>query len=287
MGMHDDSLMDIQDLRFGYPGREPLFDAMSFHVNEGERVGVIGPTGSGKTTLFRLLVGLLQPEAGSFSAFGRTILSQTDHDDLRRHVGFLFQDSIDQLFCPTVKEDVAFGPLNLGRSKEEATVVVEHTLRRLGLADLADRVSYELSGGERRLVALATVLAMEPKVLLLDEPTTGLDPRSKRQLVEHLAQIGGTQVIASHDMEFVRSACRRVVVMHGGNTIADGPTDAILGDDEMMYQNGLEVPHSLVAEAQMQADHHHGAGPSHGHGHRQTHVSRQHEKPPGASGDPK
>ena len=271
-------MIKLEDIHFGYPGRRELFAGIDLRVDADEVLGIIGANGSGKTTLFRIVVGLLRPQRGAITAFGRTIRSTRDYDELRRRVGFLFQDSEDQLFSPTVAEDVAFGPLNLGKSRGEALAIVEQTLASLGLSDFAERISYELSGGEKRLVALATALAMRPEVLLLDEPASGLDPRSRRELVEQLARIGGTQVIASHDMEFVRSSCRRVVVIDAGRIIADGPTDEILGDAALMLPHGLEVPHSLVAEGALAFDHHHGAGPSHGHGHDPGHVRREHAR---------
>ncbi|MBU0639294.1 MAG: energy-coupling factor ABC transporter ATP-binding protein [Planctomycetes bacterium] len=274
----DGELIRLDDINFCYPGRAPLFTGLSLRVCEGDRLGLVGANGSGKTTLFRILVGLQRPQNGKISAFGRLVRTAADYAELRRRIGFLFQDSEDQLFCPTVREDVAFGPLNLGRSTEEVDQIVTQTLAELGLAELATRVSYELSGGEKRQVALATALAMQPAVLLLDEPATGLDPRSRRDVIERLARIGRTQVIASHDMEFVRATCQRVVVLDGGGIIGDGATDDVLGDDELMLRHGLEVPHSLVAEARAPTtDHHHGAGPSHGHGHRITHGQQQHE----------
>ncbi len=274
--MPDNGLIQLEDIHFGYPQRRHLFAGINFHVSGGDLLGVVGANGSGKTTLFRILVGLLRPHRGMFNAFGRAIQSPPDYDELRRRIGFLFQDSEDQLFCPTVKEDVAFGPLNLGKSKTETLRIVEETLASLGMSGFADRISYELSGGEKRLVALATALAMQPDVLLLDEPASGLDPRSKRDLVEQLARIGGTQVIASHDMEFVRATCRRVIVMDAGKIVADGPTDAVLGDESLMLHHGLEVPHSLAAEGRIATDHHHGSGPSHGHGHGTSHERQEH-----------
>jgi cobalt/nickel transport system ATP-binding protein len=277
--MADDGLIRLEDIHFGYPGRGELFRGIDLHVGAGELLGIVGANGSGKTTLFRIMVGLLRPQRGTLVAFGRAIRSGRDYDRLRRRVGFLFQDSEDQLFCPTVAEDIAFGPLNLGKSRAEALAIVAQTLGQLGLADFAGRISYELSGGEKRLVALATALAMRPEVLLLDEPASGLDPRARRELVEQLARIGGTQVIAAHDMEFVRASCRRVVVIDAGRIIADGPTDSILGDAALMLPHGLEVPHSLIAEGARVLDHHHGAGPSHGHGHDTRHARREHARP--------
>jgi cobalt/nickel transport system ATP-binding protein len=201
----DHTLIQLEDVRFGYPGRPLLFDGLDFAVREGDRLAVVGANGSGKTTLFHLIVGLQRLSAGRVHAFGGEVARRADYEKVRRRVGFLFQDSDDQLFSPTVREDVAFGPLNLGKPREEAARIVDETLERLDLADYADRISADLSGGEKRLVALATVLAMEPQVLLLDEPANGLDPAARSALVELLARIGGTHVISSHDMEFVRA----------------------------------------------------------------------------------
>ena len=274
--MADDGLIRLHDIHFGYAGRPALFAGLNLALHEGDLLGIVGSNGRGKTTLFRLLVGLLQPTRGTIDAFGSVVRSPRDYEQVRRRVGFLFQDTEDQLFCPTVEEDVAFGPLNLGKSSAEAAEMVEQTLERLGLSNLARRISYELSGGEKRLVALATALAMQPKILLLDEPATGLDPRSRRELIEQLAHIGETQIIASHDMEFVRSTCRRVIVLDAGKIVGDGLTDEILGNESLMLPYGLEVPHSLVAEGALAFDHHHGAGPSHGHGHGKSHESLEH-----------
>lgn len=275
--MANDELIRLEGLHFAYPNCVPLFTGIDFVLKRGELVGIVGPNGSGKTTLFRILVGLLRPRAGRLFAFGKEIRKSEDHDLLHRRIGYLFQHSEDQLFCPTVAEDAAFRPLNLGRTPEQTREIVAETLSNLGLVELADRISYELSGGERQRAALATVLAMQPEVLLLDEPATGLDPRAKRELVELLTRIGKTQVIASHDMEFVRATCRRVIVMDAGRPTADGLTDEVLGDGELMLRHGLEVPHSLAAERAARLDHHHGAGPSHGHGHGTEHDRREHE----------
>ena len=275
--MVENGLIRLSNLHFAYKGRAELFAGVDFSLARGELVGLVGANGSGKTTLFRILVGLLRPQFGGYIAFGQEIRTRADFERLHRRIGYLFQHSEDQLFCPTVAEDVAFGPLNLGRPPEEAREIVARTLANLGLADLAERISYELSGGERQRVALATVLAMQPEVLLLDEPASGLDPRAKRELVELLTRLGGTQVIASHDMEFIRASCRRVIIMDAGRMIADGPTDTILGDGELMLRHGLETPHSLTAERAAVFDHHHGAGPSHGHGHAAEHERLEHD----------
>lgn len=275
----DHTVIQLDGVRFGYPARPLLFDGLDFVVRDGERLGIVGANGSGKTTLFHMIVGLERMRAGRMRAFGRGVEKRADLDEVRRRVGFLFQDSDDQLFSPTVGEDVGFGPLNLGKSPDEAARIVQRTLERLDLADYADRVSYDLSGGEKRLVALATVLAMEPDVLLLDEPANGLDPQARANLVEVLARIGGTQVISSHDMEFVRATCRRVVVLDTGAVVAEGPTDDVLGNAGLMLRHGLEVPYSIEVHKHVTHDHRHGAGPSHGHGHDAAHDVRQHAAP--------
>jgi cobalt/nickel transport system ATP-binding protein len=275
----NDTLIQVEGVRFGYPGRPVLFEGLDFAVREDDRLGVVGANGSGKTTLFHLIVGLARPQWGRIRAFGREIASRADYEHVRRRVGFLFQDSDDQLFSPTVREDVAFGPLNLGKSREDAARIVNETLGRLGLGEYADRVSYDLSGGEKRLVALATVLAMEPDVLLLDEPANGLDPKGRANLVELLARIGGTQVISSHDMEFVRATSQHVVLLDKGMLVAEGPTDEILADAGLMLRHGLEVPYSIEVHKHVTHDHRHGAGPSHGHGHDAAHDVRQHASP--------
>lgn len=273
----DHTLIALEGVGFAYTGRPPLFGGLDLVVREGDRLAVVGANGSGKTTLFHLIVGLRRPTEGRVHVFGCEITSARDYDEVRRRVGFLFQDSDDQLFSPTVREDVAFGPLNLGRTRAEAARIAEGALGRLGLAEYADRLSADLSGGEQRLVALATVLAMEPDVLLLDEPASGLDPRAKARLIEVLARIGGTQVISSHDMEFARATCRRVALLDRGRLIAEGPTDEMLGDAALMLRHGLEAPYSLAGHVAVAHDHRHGAGPSHGHGHDVTHDAAQHE----------
>ena len=272
----DNVLIRLSGLRFAHPGRRDLFRGLDFSVHRGERLAIIGPTGSGKTTLFHIIMGLMSPGAGKLAVAGRIVVAAADVAFVRKTLGFLFQDSEDQLFCPTVLDDVAFGPLNLGCSPEEVERVVAETLDLLGIPDYADRITYKLSGGEKRLVALATVLAMKPEALLLDEPTNNLDPHSKRELIALLKKIGGTQVICSHDMEFVRATCRRVILINDGDFLADGPTDEILSNGPLMLRNGLEVPFSLEEHRHPTHDHHHGLGPSHGHGHADRHGLDEH-----------
>ncbi len=274
--MAADPMITLGELGFAYPGRKALFNALSLAVAEDERVGLVGPNGSGKTSVLHLIVGLLKPSAGKVMAFGREIATEQDCQFVRRKIGLLFQDSDDQLFCPTVSEDVAFGPMNHGATGEEARVIVSETLELLGLNGYEQRLSHELSGGEKRLVALATVLAMKPEALLLDEPGAGLDPRASRELVALLARIGGAQLICSHNMEFIRATCQRVILLDAGRVAANGPTDEILGNAELMLRHGLEVPYSIEAGGHGPHDHRHGAGVSHGHGHLKAHDAREH-----------
>ena len=177
---------------------------------------IVGPRGSGKTTLFHIIMGLLKPLSGTVEVFGKTREAEADFIEVRRRMGLLFQDADDQLFSPTVLEDVAFGPLNLGQSRDEALAVARETLDFLGLNDFEDRVTYKLSGGEKRLVSLATVLAMEPEVLLLDEPSTGLDSTTKDKLVKILNTLKLSFILISHEFDFLSQTARHIYTMEGG-----------------------------------------------------------------------
>lgn len=204
--------LSLQQVSFSYPDR-PVLSGVSFDVYPGERVAILGSNGAGKTTLLELMVGLNKPSSGHLVAFGRECRRESDFREVRARVGLLFQDSDDQLFCPTVLEDVAFGPLNLGRSGPQALEIAWNTLRQLGISDYAERVTYKLSGGEKRLVSLATVLAMKPDVLLLDEPTTGLDEETEQSLTEHLLKLPQAMVFISHDAGFVERLATRAVLL--------------------------------------------------------------------------
>ena len=199
-------IIDLKGVSFVYHGNQsqrPVLDDLNLQIRRGERVGLIGPNGSGKTTLFHLLMGLLKPTQGEIVVFGKKRQQEKDFRGVRGKIGLLFQDSDDQLFCPTVAEDVAFGPLNLGKSQEEALKITRQVLERLGLQEFENRLTYKLSGGEKRLISLATVLAMQPQVLLLDEPTTGLDEDTVERLVQILRSADLTYLIASHNRDFL------------------------------------------------------------------------------------
>lgn len=209
-------ILNLSKIRYGYAGGPLVLDDLDFHLHTGDRIGLVAPNGSGKTTLFHIIMGLLKPLSGSVEVFGKTREAEADFIEVRRRMGLLFQDADDQLFSPTVLEDVAFGPLNLGQSRDEALAVARKTLDFLGLNDFEDRVTYKLSGGEKRLVSLATVLAMEPEVLLLDEPSSGLDSTTKDKLVKILNTLQLSFVLISHEFDFLSQTARHIYTMEGG-----------------------------------------------------------------------
>lgn len=198
-----DALIELENVTFSYAGGPLVLNAIDFTLNSRERIGIIGPNGSGKTTFFHIIMGLIRPRSGRIQCFGKPLLRDEDFVEVRRKIGFLFQNSDDQLFCPTVLEDVAFGPLNLGRSPEEAREIVKETLSSLGIAGFEERISHKLSHGEKKLVALASILAMEPEVLILDEPTSGLDQATRERLVSILDDLNLSYIITSHEMDFL------------------------------------------------------------------------------------
>ena len=196
------ALIQLDDIRFAYPGHEAVLDGVALTLRQGQRLSLTGPNGAGKSTLFRIMLGLQRPDAGRVTAFGKERRQEADFHEVRRRVGLVFQDADDQLFCPTVAEDIAFGPLNLGKSREEALAIVDTVLIDLDLTHLRDRITHKLSGGEKRLVTLATVLAMDPEVLLLDEPTNALDSRNEARLLEILNSLPQAILLVSHNPDF-------------------------------------------------------------------------------------
>lgn len=212
----------LKDVSFTYPDGKSVFDGLNCQFVRGERAGLMGPNGCGKTTLFHLIMGLLKPASGTIEILGKPVATEKDFVWVRRKIGLLFQDSDDQLFSPTVLEDVAFGPLNQGKTRREAILTARKTLADLGLEGFEDRITYRLSGGEKRLVSLATVLAMEPEVLLLDEPTNGLDDRTKEMIKDILGRIELSYLLISHDLDFLDETTRRILFMEDGNILTDG-----------------------------------------------------------------
>ena len=229
-----------RDVRFSYPDGRVALDGVDLHVAHGERVAVLGPNGAGKTTLMLHLNGLLTG-AGELEVAGIEIGRRTLRE-LRARVGLVFQDPDDQLFMPSVREDVAFGPLNLGLDAGAAAVRVEEALAAVGMRHVADRAPHQLSMGERRRVAIATVLAMRPHLLVLDEPSASLDPRARRELLDVLAGVERTMLIVTHDLAFAGELCERAVILAAGRIVADGPCREILGDAALLAEHDLELP---------------------------------------------
>jgi cobalt/nickel transport system ATP-binding protein len=209
-------LIRLHDVTFGYDSDRDVLRELSLTLSEGDRVGITGPNGSGKTTLFHVIMGLLKPREGEIEMFGKRMIDEADYREARERIGLLFQDANDQLFCPTVAEDVAFGPLNLGKRHDEALKIVRETLETLGLFGFEDRITYKLSSGEKKLVSLATVLAMKPEVLLLDEPTSGLDEETTERIIRVLNDSSTSYMIISQDREFLARTTRRIYRMANG-----------------------------------------------------------------------
>lgn len=233
--------VEIRDLTFAYPDGHLALDGIDLHVHPGERVALLGPNGAGKTTLVLHLNGILTARAGEVSIAG-LVVTKPNLAEIRRRVGIVFQDPDDQLFMPTVFEDVAFGPANLGLAGPELEQRVDRALDAVGARTLRDRTPHHLSFGERRLVAIATVLAMDPEILVLDEPTANLDPAGRRELAEVLDALGHTMLLVSHDLPYALQLCPRTVVLNRGRIVADGPTREILSDRDLMAANRLELP---------------------------------------------
>jgi cobalt/nickel transport system ATP-binding protein len=232
------TVLEVCDLAYRYADGTVALDGVSFALDAGERVAVLGPTGSGKSTLLQHLNGLLHPAAGTLTVQGRKVRTP-DLAEVRRAVGLVFQNPDDQLFLPTLLEDVAFAPLNEGMTREEARHTALHVLEELGLQEAAHRAAHHLSGGERRLAALATVLVSRPRVLVLDEPTGDLDARSRQRLVSLLRERDETLLVATHDLEIARAVCQRAIVLVRGHVVADGPLDTLLAESDRLAQWGL------------------------------------------------
>jgi cobalt transport protein ATP-binding subunit len=241
--------IEVNNLRYRYHDGTEALRGVSFHVEPGECVGLIGPNGSGKSTLLLHLNGTLPErpaEDGAVRVLGEPIRRE-NLERIRRQVGLVFQDPDDQLFCPTVQEDVAFGPEQLGLSQTEVRQRTDTALAQSGLtlAQYGRRATHHLSQGEKRRVCLAGVLACQPSILVLDEPTSDLDPRGRREFKALLRQVSATKLIATHDLELVVELCSRVFLLDHGEIVADGPVVKVLNDEELMLAHGLERPHIL------------------------------------------
>ncbi len=232
-------MIHVKALTYVYPDGRQALDSLSFTVAEGETVGLIGPNGAGKTTLFLCLCGVLHAKSGSIAVAGLDPSDRGQRKQLPAHVGIVFQNSDDQLFNSTVFDDVAFGPLNLDLPAAEVKVRVASSLGQVGLIGHEQRAPFHLSGGEKRRVAVAGVLAMRPSVLLLDEPTMFLDPRGRRDVIRLIQDLPGTKLIAAHDLLMVKETCSRVLLLDEGKLIADGSPGKIMDDAELMDRHGL------------------------------------------------
>lgn len=221
------TIIDLENIHFGYEAEKPVLTKLMFSLAEGEKVGVIGYNGSGKTTLLHIIMGLVTPSSGTIRFMGKPVHSKKDFLNVRRTIGLVFQNADDQLFSPTVLEDVAFGPLNLGKSPKEARLMALETLERLNLKGFEDRITHRLSGGEKKLVSLATVLVMQPKVLLLDEPTTGLDEEARARITALLKDLDISMVIVSHEYDFLAGTTRKIYAMKDGRIQYDGESGTL------------------------------------------------------------
>lgn len=236
-------MIEFQHVSFSYEKGRPVLEDMSFTIGKGEAVGLIGANGAGKSTVMKLLLGLLQGE-GTILVDGMEVRKDA-LPEVRRKLGFVLQNSDNQMFMPTVYEDMIFAPLNYGLSREEADRRVDAVLQRLGLEDLKHRYNHKISGGEKRMAAIATILAMEPEAILMDEPTTALDPYNRRLVINTIRELTQTRLIASHDLDMILDTCRRVILISKGRIVADGPAEKLLSDRALMEQNRMELPLSL------------------------------------------
>jgi cobalt/nickel transport system ATP-binding protein len=235
----------VTGLSYVYPDGTPALQSVDLHIHPGETVALLGPNGAGKTTLILHMNGILMPQRGTVSVSGL----QLDSDnvmEIRRRVGIVFQDPDDQLFMPTVRDDVEFGPRNLGLDGPDLTRRVEAALAAMDVADLGDRPPNHLSYGQKRRVAIAGVLAMEPEILVLDEPTSNLDPASRRELAAALKSLDTTQLIVTHDLPFAYQMCERSIILDAGTVIAVAPTRQILSDEDLLLRHRLELPYGFV-----------------------------------------
>ena len=236
--------LEIKELAFAYPdGNQALF-GVNLSVQRGERVALLGPNGAGKTTLVMHMNGIHPTAHGSVHVAGQLVDSKDKESIklIRSKVGIVFQDPDDQLFMPTVGEDIAFGPFNMGKRGAELDAIVDEALHLVGMRDFKDRPPHHLSFGQRRRVAVATVLAMKPEILVLDEPSSNLDPASRRELADILRSLEVTMVMVTHDLPYAYELCERSVILSGGIIVADGKTSEILKNDELLKANRLELP---------------------------------------------
>lgn len=237
------TMIEFQNVTFSYDGAHPVVENLCFTIGKGEAVGLIGANGAGKSTIMKLLLGLLSGQ-GAITVDGLP-LNKQNIPAIRQKIGFVLQDSDNQMFMPTVYEDMIFGPRNYGLSKEETERRVDDVLGRLGLQELKHRYNHKISGGEKRMAAIATILAMEPDVLLMDEPSTALDPVNRRTVINTIKALPQTKLIASHDLDMILDTCQRVILLSHGKIMADGKAEAVLRDKTLLEANRMELPFCL------------------------------------------
>ena len=236
-------MLEFRNVSFSYEPGTPVLDNLSFHIRKGETVGLIGANGAGKSTIMKLMLGLL-PAQGEILVDGMPEIKQ-NLPPIRQKIGFVLQDSDNQMFMPTVYEDMIFGPRNYGLSREEADARVDRVLRELGLENLKHRHNHKISGGEKRMAAIATILAMEPEMIVMDEPSTALDPVNRRRVISTINSRKETKLIASHDLDMILDTCQRVILLNHGSIVADGEAETILRDQALLEANRMELPFCL------------------------------------------
>lgn len=238
-------MIEVKEVSFSYNGsKKQTLSNININIEEGESVGIIGANGAGKSTILKLLVGLELDYKGEIIINGLKVEKQ-NLQEIRQKIGYVFQDSDSQLFMPTVYEDVAFAPRNYGFSKEEVDERTIEALKSIGIEDLKNRQIYRLSGGEKKLVSIATVLSMKPNILIFDEPTVALDPKNRRRFINVLNSLKGMKIVTSHDLDLIYDTCNRTILIANGKIILDGETKSILDNKELLENNGLELPLSL------------------------------------------
>ena len=238
-------MIEFQHVSFAYEKDRPVLRDLSFRVENGESVGLIGANGAGKSTVMKLLLGLLPPGEGRILVDGVPVEKKT-LPEIRRKLGFVLQNSDNQMFMPTVYEDMIFAPLNYGLSREEAERRVDAALDRLNLQALKHRHNHRISGGEKRMAAIATILAMEPKAVLMDEPSSALDPCNRRLVINTIRELKQTKLITSHDLDMILDTCERVILLDGGRIAADGPAEELLRDKALLEAHRMELPFCLA-----------------------------------------
>ncbi len=236
-------MIEFKNVNFEYEKGTPVLTDISFKIEDGESVGLIGCNGAGKSTLMKVLLGLL-PHEGEITV-GDVKLGKDTLDEVRKTIGFILQDSDNQMFMPTVYEDMMFGPLNYGHTKEEAEARVDKVLEELGIGYLKNKYNHKISGGEKKMAAIATILTMHPRAILMDEPTSALDPENRRKIINTINGLKTTKLIASHDLDMILDTCERVILMHDGKIIKDSTADEILTDKELLEANHMELPLKL------------------------------------------